>query len=534
MLAAGVAAALVIGIAVVFLRPADHPGVDAESAVTWLLSTERGSIGRTNALARGPVATTSVVPLSATGTATTVRRGSHVVVDDAGSDRATVLDVRTLRAVPITLAQRHLDTVDGQAVLIDRERKLVSWLDATGVPTSTVQLPDAPAERWVVARSALWLPLPRTGAVARVDRSGVTTIGRAFTPGGAPVLAALPDGIALTDPAAGTVVTLRGAGPDRRAVPARTSAEVSSLLVPPAGGYAVLVHGGSYTVVGLDSGRPAEERPLGPAGHRFGAAVVAGDRLFVADDTAGTVVVAPVASGAPAVVDVAGRGAALEVFAVGSRVWVNDPAGPDAVVFHEGATRHLVKYLRQTSAPPPSPPPSTSPPPSPPRSASPPTSPPPSRGPTSSRSSTTRTSEGGGGGGRRTPPPPTASPKRRETAQITSPRAGAGVSRCQPAGGTADIAPTSTLLLAHRRTSPKDNTYYLHYVDGTRKGGVKRTWNTVKFLGTAEDQYYDLILIIIDVDVARSLFRGREWITATSLPGIRADTVKVHQTSIDC
>ncbi|GAA0897244.1 hypothetical protein GCM10009558_085740 [Virgisporangium aurantiacum] len=108
------------------------------------------------------------------------------------------------------------------------------------------------------------------------------------------------------------------------------------------------------------------------------------------------------------------------------------------------------------------------------------------------------------------------------------------MSRCQPAGGTADIAPTSTLLLAHRRTSPKDNTYYLHYVDGTRKGGVKRTWNTVKFLGTAEDQYYDLILIIIDVDVARSLFRGREWITATSLPGIRADTVKVHQTSIDC
>jgi hypothetical protein len=104
--------------------------------------------------------------------------------------------------------------------------------------------------------------------------------------------------------------------------------------------------------------------------------------------------------------------------------------------------------------------------------------------------------------------------------------------------GEVDVPPGNTLLLAQRRTAPTGDPNYYFAFGAAPSGVTGRTWSAKRYFGDAPPQSYEVILLIVNVDVAKHfwdthLISGGGSAVATSLPAPPADTVKVRQTSMD-
>jgi hypothetical protein len=542
------AAAVAIGGAVVAVTaPSDRPHVDVDSTSAWLSSVRPQVLGRVNALVHGPFAATTAeigVPLGSG--ATTVRRGSMVIVTDPASGNATVVDVRTRRSDRFAVAAgQSVEVVDRLILRIDGSARQIIPA-GTGGPAA-LTLSGAPGSWREVSGGALWLTIPSDGSVVRIDATGsAVTVPAVFRAGEDPPVAAVSGGVALLDRAAREVVVLTGAAPrpKRHAVKGSLPGKgIESFDVASDGSYAIAADAGfgaAVTVVDLTGRRGADIRQVGDPGHDFGAAVLGHDRIYFADRTTGALVVLPARPGASPVttIDVARRPARLEVFRSGSVLWANDPDGPNALAVNGGDRWPVIKYVSHQESP--TPPPSSQPPRSDPPRGDPATStrPTPQTGPPTSRP------PGPGSGPEKRPGgtdgPPGRSPTkppRRNTAKITNLKNNSPVSRCQRVTGTADLEPTKALLLASRRTNPSSTGYFVQYV---KAGNVGANWGTTKWFGTAADQSYDLVLLVMDVDDARAYWnsaqKGDGYVYAGSLPpaNTRVQTVHVRQTVAEC
>jgi hypothetical protein len=546
LISAGVVAVVVSGLALLATNPADRFRLAADSATAWLPSVQRGIIGRVNALVPGPGSgTTDYLSIQMGADISPIRRGSVLVIG-GGHSEVSVVDLRTLRIdrVPAATTER-VEVVDDHVFRIDDGAGRV-----VAVPngSTVLDLHGVPAGPSTVSGGALWLAVPDTGSIVRIDRSGAAkTVPGAFSAGRRPFLAALPDGIAVLDLGTGEVAVLVGRSSVRRyrtdlrrAMAAAGADSVSSFQVAAdAADAVVLARGGrstSVVVFGLAGGRRTVVRPLNDTGDLFGAAVLSNDRLYVSNDSAGALTIVRVRPNVSAVssIGVAHRPSALEVFAKDSLVWANDPNGPAAAAVY--ADRHwtITKYVSESDTP------SVSP-----SSASPSsTTAPPSRAP-SNGAPPTHTS-----GPVRTGGPPahpsgigTGQPPggHRDTATFTNLHNGSSVKRCQAARIADSLVAGKTLLIAHRRTSPPDGTYYFEYAGPYSDGNVPASFGTVAYFGTAADQRYDLYLLIMDVNDARTFWESHRssdgsFATSTSIPGTAgiAEKISVTQTDITC
>lgn len=533
------------GAAIAATAPSDRPHVGVDSTSAWLSSVQPQVLGRVNALVRGPSAATTAeigVPLSSG--VTTVRRGSMVILTDAASGNATVVDVRTRRSEVFTIAAgQRVEVVEQLIVRIDGSARQIIPEGAGGPALLT--LSGAPGSWREVSGGALWLTVPSDGSVVRIDGAGsAVTVPAVFRVGEDPPVAAVSDGIALLDRTANEVILLTGNAPrpKRHAVKGSLPANaIESFDVATDGSYAIAADAGpgaAVTVVYLTGRRAAETRQVGDPGHDFGAAILGHDRIYVTDRTTGALAVLPVRSGTSPVVtiDVARRPARLEVFRAGSILWANDPDGPNALAVDGGDRWPVMKYAshpESSTAPSSSQQPRSDQPHDPPPTSTRP-APPTSRSPGPGTGTGPEKRPGGTNGSPSTGP--TKSPPR-NTAKITNLRNNSPVSRCQRVSGSADLAPGKALLLASRRTDPPSSTWYIHYV---KDGNVGETWSTTKWFGTAANQSYDLVLLVMDVDDARAYWNSAEVgngfrYTGSLPPGnTRAQTVRVRQTVATC
>ncbi|WP_203930516.1 hypothetical protein [Virgisporangium ochraceum] len=160
--------------------------------------------------------------------------------------------------------------------------------------------------------------------------------------------------------------------------------------------------------------------------------------------------------------------------------------------------------------------------------------------------STTAATPSGQPGGQPTVPGTTATPPGRSyanTAAFTGISDGAAVDHCERVSGRSSVAPTKTLLTAHRRTSPSDGTYYFFYVDGAQNGNTPSTWTTRIWFGSSADGHlYTVYLLIMDVEEARRFWGGNKvangsYADAAAIPpsAVVADELRVEQRGLaDC
>lgn len=491
--------------------PAGRPEFSADSAGAWLVSAPEGFIGRANPLIPRPrVATTDRIGLTVPPSAITRRHGATVVVEDLGR-AATIVDLRTLTSsrVPIS-GDEQVDVVGGQDYLVDpREGRI------TRLPDQVVFADPGGRELgdWTVSDGALWVSVPATGSILRVDEVGtVRAQPDVFQAGGTPMLVPSSTGVGVVD---GSTLTVVG-GVERRLPGTPSQAAIAS-------SFAASLDGSVLSLVRLSDGEVTRTVDLQAAASMT----------------------------------------RLEVFAQGDLVWINDPGGPRAIAVQpDGTVMSLVKYAPVTPSPTPSAHPTMSRPPSTPPTSTPASSPPTSRttvisrqtpGPGPTPPGPGPTTPGPrprtGGPGPRTPgphktgkPTPTKSktpPPVVARASFSDIRDGQEVGRCEPAQGSATLPKDDTLLLAVRRTSPPSADYYFTYA-AARDGDVDG-FDTKAFFGSEIDQSYRIYLLIMNVDEARQFYNDEarqdgDFAVATYIPSEaeRADSASVRQTSLDC
>jgi hypothetical protein len=531
-----VATALGIGgLALVVPAPPDRPRVDADSASAWLPSVQAGFVGRANALMRSPgLGTTDRISLAMSAGASVVRRGSVLVIGDAHSG-AAVVDLRALKIDPVTIAAtEHLDVVDGQVFRIDDQAGRVGRMAST---SASVDLQGTPIGRWTVSGGALWLTIPATGSVIRVGPSGAaSTVTGVFPVGHNPFLATMSAGVAVLDPGTGEVDVLTGTAPPVQRyrtdlVPAMLAASagvVTTFQVAPDGAYAVILAKGDRSTLiieGMRDGRPTVSRSMGDSGDTFGTAVLLHDRIYVSDDSTGSLAVAQVRPKVSPVssIGLAYRPTALEVFAKGSMVWANDLNGPNALAIYADTRWAITKYRPAPSTP----------------SVSPPSGRPPSTtGPSTAPPVPTHHPPVPATGANTGKPSPKPSPAgHKDTARITNLHNGSSVERCQNVDISADLGSTKTLLLAHHRTSPLDTTYFFNYAGSYENGQVPASFHTTWTFGAAADQSYDFYLLIMDVGDARTFWSSHvstdgSFATSGSIPGNSFIAEKIEVTKL--
>jgi hypothetical protein len=451
----------------------------------------------------------------------TIRQGDSLIEWEPAAGGAELVDLRTQTVTRLTVAAGvRLALLDGRAYAVDAAAgQVVRLADGTPVINDVA----APIGRWAETADALWFTVPATGTVLRLTPTGtVEPIGDAFPAGHDPVLTGLTDGVALLDGAAVTRLDKHGLA-GRGTVPA-LPATVTAVRATDDDQLVILA--GSTVLAG--AGRVT----VGASGDVLGDLVVLGDRAYVADDTTGalwTVRLAPTVAVLPPT-DVAGHGAALEVFTQGSMVWVNDPAGPHALAVDRTGTQHpLIKYTLTT----PSPTPTRSQQPSPPSNR--PTRP--STGHPDGRATPTK--------GRTGPPRTSKSP--------TSPAGSGGsisahlsglppeVSHCADVGGPVSIPAGDTLLVAVQRTSPSSPDWYFSYAAPHHPSGRLTSYHTTVYFGTATDQRYQVVLLVLNADTAQAFYDAHaqhngDYAVATNLPAsaYRADHRTTTQTTLGC
>jgi hypothetical protein len=524
--------------AVLSHSPVGTARVDADSASTWLLSTGTRFLGRTNALISSPqVATTARLALSVSPAATAEQRGTTLIVDDPGRGTATMVDLRTLRqtTVPMTGDARVEVAGERTYLLEPRTGRVGTVPDGATVVRSR----GGAFGKWTVSAGSLWVTVPAEGTVLRIGPSAAAAID-AFPPGHTPLLAGAPAGVALLDGRTLAVIHEDGAVSRHRVAAGNGPAAFG---LSPDGGTAVVRSGTTLEVTRLSDDRSMGSASLDGPADRWGGLVVRRDAAYLADDTTGalwSVRTGPTVALRPPI-DVAGHGAALNLFADGALVWANDPAGPYALAVDDaGRSWPVTKYrlaspapepTRTTAGPKPTP---TTPPPAEPTH-------PPSSAPTRSsgpdRTAKPKSQPKPGPKARREP-----RPKPRPTPVTVRATFGAlgtsgAVGRCEQVHLSVSLPRTMTLLIAVRRTHPASNKWYFNYA-GSRDCNVTSHSTTVYF-GSAENQRYRAVLLAMEVEDARTFYNAHnagDFAVSTSLPSRarQTDQRSVTQTSIEC
>ena len=372
--------ALLIGVAAAWSRRAQSPVLHLLSGMAWLVSTGPGLMTEINGLSGRAESSVKLPFESYTPDFQILQDTADILVAHRGSGSFSVVDAVSHDVSPMKL----IDGWTSGATLVrgsrgtyavDSSLGVITYLDGTtfdriGPPTKI----GAPVGGGVLdGDGTLWVVVPGRGTAVPV-RDGVA---------GAPVSVARPRDRISPAAAAGRplvvnwttgVVAPVSGGTPRRPFPGAgfagsrsvtASASGSTLILtgsdPPAVGLLDLTDGTTSTLdLGIDG-------DIGPP-------VLDGDRVYVPDRGAGAVLAYDRRTGARTTrVPVSGRRAPLDAFAHDGVVWVNDPAGPDAVAIYRGQPRRIQKYRTSPTRAAPTPAPRTSPPSSPPTSSAEPT-----------------------------------------------------------------------------------------------------------------------------------------------------------------
>ncbi|QOV36923.1 hypothetical protein IM697_00100 [Streptomyces ferrugineus] len=322
----------------------------------WLASSAKGEVVHAHGLT-GEVEGKAVLPDGMAG---------HPVSVAQDGDTTLVLDERTGRVVRIDAAQltaeqsadygaAGLQLVSGgaYAYVVDPAKGTVQRIDPamTTAESPPVGVGGKPGAAVVDGDGTLWVPLPdqgtvvpfvegRKGAAVKVAEAGHEL---ALTlAGGRPVVT---DGTT----AAMTVLSARGVQGTFELGGAFAGADPADVLVPTGtDGSAVPVlaaDSGDLVVVDVRSRQTTRAR-VPTEGHDLGAPQLLGKRVYIPDESTGSLLVYDTSlSALTEPVRVTDGAGSLELFVRDGLLWVNDPDGAAAAVIDaEGEVRRIGKY----------------------------------------------------------------------------------------------------------------------------------------------------------------------------------------------
>ncbi|MBC6459500.1 fibronectin type III domain-containing protein [Actinomadura sp. HBU206391] len=334
----------------------------------WLSSNRNGLVVHANGMA-GKVDGKVKVPTMMHGhQIKIVQDGSTILIVDQQTGVVSRIDPAQLSVVKSTgtYAAAGLQVVAeaGAAYTIDAARGTVQRIDPVGLtPDGAATTLTPPLGQGAIdARGTLWVPVPATGEVVPFQAGGPAAPVKVGKPGdhlaitiaaGVPVITDSTAATALVLEPSGRRLTLAlpstvtGAGQGGVLFPATTEGQLVPLLAK---------RTGSLVLLDTGSGRHSTVS-LRVADHRYGPPQILGSKVYIPDQTTGSLVVYDSATNSfqPQIV-VNGRPGELEVFVSGGLLWANDPNGERALVLNPGgAVMEISKYERNVPGGPRSP-----------------------------------------------------------------------------------------------------------------------------------------------------------------------------------
>jgi hypothetical protein len=347
--AIGIVAVLVVTI--VGLGGQAHSVLPSLSDVgAWLTNDKKGTVTHANGLSGK--ADASVPLTNAAGHQLQVTQdGDIVIVLDTVTGTVTRIDAAQLnvsQSVNFGSAGVRVVVGAGQAYVVDKTKGVVPPIDPDRLPPSgaPVALPAPLGDAAVDDRGTLWVPLA-TGELGSVTGSRAGQRVPVGSPGDVLALTIAGGVPVVTDATAGTMTALPPNGARQTVnlplaggtmlAPRATDGTVVPLLAPSA-------H--QIVVVDLTSGRPTAVALDGVSGHDLGAPQALGGRVYVPDNTTGTLLVYDHASGRMlSPIQVSGVPGRIEMFEHDGLLWANDADGSAAVsVDSSGTSRPISKY----------------------------------------------------------------------------------------------------------------------------------------------------------------------------------------------
>jgi hypothetical protein len=356
---AGVAAVAVVAIVSVLVGAGNaflHPRLANVGA--WLGSEAAGIVVHVNGLSGRPDGRVTVRGAAGHSIRVVQHGLSAYLVDDTGQVSRidpSQLAVAETRDYHIG-AGAQLVAGANVAYVVDAAKGVIQRIDPTTLATigAPLSLPAPLGQSGIDGADILWVPVPATGTLVpvRAGRSGAPVgVGAPGDPLALTIVGGTPVAV---DTARPTATVVGPAGPRLQVnlpsavatpttagllAPPTTDGPVLPLLSPAAGEVVTLdTSSGSLTTVQLGAGRD-----------QLGAPQALGERVFVPDESTGSVIVYDRQSRQlEPRVPVTGRAGPLEVFVQGSLLWVNDEQGNAALVVQaDGTAKHVGKYDTQ-------------------------------------------------------------------------------------------------------------------------------------------------------------------------------------------
>lgn len=323
----------------------------------WLGSSERGEAAHANGLT-GDVDGKVKLPGMDGHPVTIAQDGRTVLVLDRKTGTVVRIDPSQLTAEESTAyGASGLQLVSGgsYAYVVDAARRTVQRIDParTTPQGSAVDLGSAPGTAAVDPQGTLWVPLPARGVVVPfvngVESPGVTVSAPRHDlvltlAGGRPVVTDRTAAVTKVLSTAGTRQTfnlqggISGSAPTTVLVPATTD----SSLIP-----VLATESGSLALVDVATGQALNARvPLEP-GHRLGTPQVLGRKVYLPDETAGSLLVYNTATSAfEDQVRITSKPGTLDLFVRNGLLWVNDEDNAAAAVVNASGRVHLIGKYR--------------------------------------------------------------------------------------------------------------------------------------------------------------------------------------------
>ena len=385
-------ALLVTAVAAVFGTGHVPSKIDLRDGGAWLLSGEKGEAVHVNGSSGTPDAGVQIGTPGRPDDYEVVQDGGRVIVRNKRTGAVRSVDTTNLEAGDAQdLGGRGFEVVLGgdRAYAVDRGTGVVKLLDADLRPVGApVRLGGELGSATVDRDGTLWVVRIDTGEVIAVHGRTLGKPSRYGRTGDRADLSLVDGRVVVVNHDQGTVgVVTEGADVD--AVTVVTGG--AELQVPPTTpGPLLIVEPGKGRVHRWSPGDDVVRVELDDrTGHELGPAVVSGDAAYLPDFTTGEVTIIDLASGAEAEALDFGSPRRFDLFEKDGFVWVNDPAGAEALVIDAfGRVERIEKY--RPDLPGLTPPSSAATEPAPPSSLpAPPTSGPPATGPATSAPPTT-------------------------------------------------------------------------------------------------------------------------------------------------
>ncbi|GAA2106889.1 fibronectin type III domain-containing protein [Actinomadura alba] len=286
-----------------------------------------------------------------------IQDGSTILIVDQQTGVVSRIDPAQLSVVKSsgTYAAAGLQVVAeaGVAYVVDPAKGTVQRIDPISLAPAGAATTLTPplGQSAIDARGTLWVPVPATGEVVPFQggaRAAPVKVGKPGNDLAITIAAGVP---VITDSTAATALvlepsgrrltlalpsTVSGAGRGGVLFPARTEGQLVPLLAKRTGSLVVLDTGsGRHSTVSLQM-----------PDHRYGPPQILGSKIYIPDQTAGTLAVYDSATNSwPPPVPVNGRPGELEVFVSNGLLWANDPNGERALVLNVGgAVKRISKY----------------------------------------------------------------------------------------------------------------------------------------------------------------------------------------------